>query len=112
MTFTYYISEGRLNERYEEGVREGYKLSEGRLNERYEAGVREGFKLGEGRLNERYDQGVKYGEERGITIGEERNKKEIVIRMYRANVDIKDIAMFVGISVDKVQEYIESLQGA
>ena len=75
-----------------------------RLKAEREEGNEEGYKTG---LEKGMQEGIQKGFNQGIEQGIEKNRIEIVLNMYKKNMDIKIISEIVNISKDKVEKIIK-----
>ena len=60
---------------------------------------------------ERYfieQQAYEMGEEKGINIGIEKEKNNMVLNMYEEKFDLKSISRITKLSIDKIKEIINS----
>ena len=55
------------------------------------------------------NEGISIGEKKGISIGKEEEKKELIIQFYKNNVDMETISKATGLSINEIQNIVNNI---
>jgi len=96
-----YVMEKAAKEGYGQGYGKGYGQG---YDQGYDLGIEKGIERG---IEQGIEQGIKQGIEQGIIQGAFQKTKEAVCLMNEKGLDKDSIAMYLNLSVEKVEEFLE-----